>query len=700
LLNEKNFDFIIAILAIVTILILIVVVFNRKKFINWFFVLFFGCIGGLFYYLRNFDENFRIIADVIYLFAFCLIFTVSYIDYNNTFPEKVISRKIFFIKTTSYLILTILIPIPLIIFIFGNNNNFLLILIISILLTIIFVSNVIYLQIIIKSFSITRLFFFLSIFSVLVGNIATFLSFFFSSLFWDLSYIFNILDYAFFTSCAITVLFEDELLKVSFDLTEKEKILQTFIELAPVGVSLFQKNKIAFVNSSLANISGYSKEEMKDWSVNDIVNQFSGKDRVIISKSIERTQNSFLNESNESYRASFYNKQGKQKWVDFYAKTTEFQGNPSNFIIVIDRSDQVILEEKFKLAFLNSPHPIVMIDGKTDKFLLFNDQFINTFGYQANELLNMGFNDLTLPEDLIQQSKNYNNVDIYQEGFKLRTNKRYRKKNGDLFDTVVSTSFIKLSSENFFFITQLVDLTYLNEIEYYKNINKSLEEANEELKSLNQLVSHDVKAPINAIAQLLKIIEQNQSKLPDEIFQIIEKINNKITFTSRLIKEILDYSGVGFFEDTLELVETKKVIEEINSVLTIPSKFNIEIQEKIPNLKISKIRIQQIFQNLVSNALKFNDKEFGKITIGANKLENGSYEFFVEDNGIGIPESEIGSLFQFFKTLNKSPDNTGLGLAIVKKIITHLGGKIEITSIYGFKTKISFVLPKKYIIVD
>jgi signal transduction histidine kinase len=117
-------------------------------------------------------------------------------------------------------------------------------------------------------------------------------------------------------------------------------------------------------------------------------------------------------------------------------------------------------------------------------------------------------------------------------------------------------------------------------------------------------------------------------------------------------------------------------------------------------LKISKIRIQQIFQNLVSNALKFNDKEFGKITIGANKLENGSYEFFVEDNGIGIPESEIGSLFQFFKTLNKSPDNTGLGLAIVKKIITHLGGKIEITSIYGFKTKISFVLPKKYIIVD
>ena len=124
----------------------------------------------------------------------------------------------------------------------------------------------------------------------------------------------------------------------------------------------------------------------------------------------------------------------------------------------------------------------------------------------------------------------------------------------------------------------------------------------------------------------------------------------------------------------------------------------MEIESNLPNLNISKIRIQQVFQNLLSNAIKFNDKEKGKIHIGYLVQDSGIYEFFIEDNGIGISEKDIPSLFQVFKTLSKSPESTGLGLAIVKKIIQFYGGDVKISSILGSSTKVSFTLGKEFII--
>ena len=170
--------------------------------------------------------------------------------------------------------------------------------------------------------------------------------------------------------------------------------------------------------------------------------------------------------------------------------------------------------------------------------------------------------------------------------------------------------------------------------------------------------------------------------------------------TSQLVKEILDYSSIGFLEEEKEeVIKTVEIIHEIGSLLHIPENIEFKVSSDIPLVKISKIRIHQIFQNLISNAIKFNNKKEGKIEIGANKLNSDYWEFFVKDNGIGIPEEDIDSLFQVFKTINKSPESTGLGLAIVKKIVQFYGGDVKINSNFGHQTTVFFTLPSKYVVL-
>ena len=696
-LVEANFDFFIFILAGVTLVVLTGVVIERRKFINWFIALFFGTLGGLIYYLSNFNPNLREIADLVYLGAFFVLIFVSIMDYNNFLRNNEITKTKCFYQTI--LLSGILLPLSFILyFIFGNQNFSLSFLILLYTLLLVIVATIIYFFIIVKVFSITRMFFFLSIFMILSTNLATDISFFGIQLTWDLSYFFNIILYVFFLSCSLTVFFEDQFIKISSDLVEKDAMLQTFIELAPVGVIVFQNGKAISINTRMRNIYGFSLLELKNFTINDIISTFASEGKSQVEKSIKRALDPSTIDYEENFTAQFMNKEGILKWGEFHVKTTNFKGDQTSFVILIDISERLKLEETFKLAFLNSPNPIVLVDAQTEKFIIFNDKFLNLFGYTYEEMINQNFVNFSFPEDQAIQDKNYPKETMRKEGFNITTTKKYRKKNGTIIEALVSVSYIKVSEDVDYAITQLVDLTYLNEIEYYKKIIKSLEEANDELKNINQIVSHDVKAPLNSIINLLSLIELDKVSLSAELLSIFSQIKSKTIYTSNLVREILEYSGIGFYEEKLNFVNLKNLLEDIINSLNVKPNFSININQNLPNLNISTIRIQQIFQNLLSNAIKFNDKEKATIEISYSVLNDGMYEFYVEDNGIGIPKDEISSLFMVFKTIKKDPESTGLGLAIVKKIVLYYGGQVQISSLVGKHTKVSFTLPNRFII--
>ena len=376
-LDQVSFDLIVSLIGIVTLVTATTVVIKRNQFVNWYIAVFFSIVGSIVYYFQNFNENIRYVADLMYLIGIILIYTVTIFDYQKYVKKQPISDFYrFFFRIIGSILILLILPLSIFLFEFGNILNYFLLSFSFILV----VANLIYIRILTKDYSVTKLFFefvifdsFLSSFTTLVYNLTNI------QFFYTLSYISLILAITFIIAVSLTVLFEDQLTFAEFMRKEKEILLDTFIELSPVGVILMQKEKIILVNTALSKITGYSKVEMKKWSTQDIVRFFSGKDREIVDTMIRRASELEIFDISEG-PLEFKDRYDNRKWIEVFLKTSVYQNNFSNFLLIIDVTEKVEIENKFKLAFLNSPYPIVLVDGPSKKFMLFNDQFKDLFG--------------------------------------------------------------------------------------------------------------------------------------------------------------------------------------------------------------------------------------------------------------------------------------------------------------------------------
>ena len=161
----------------------------------------------------------------------------------------------------------------------------------------------------------------------------------------------------------------------------------------------------------------------------------------------------------------------------------------------------------------------------------------------------------------------------------------------------------------------------------------------------------------------------------------------------QLITGVLNYSSVGVKSKEQESVDLNTVIDDLKTMLFIPGNMTISVTNTLPTLKGERIKFQQLFQNLISNAIKFNDKEQGLIEIDV--VENVSYfQFSVKDNGIGINEKYFDKIFKIFHSLTDNKESTGIGLSIVKKIVDLYKGEIWVESTVGEHTTFYFTIKK------
>ncbi|WP_440880912.1 ATP-binding protein [Tenacibaculum sp. C7A-26P2] len=222
-----------------------------------------------------------------------------------------------------------------------------------------------------------------------------------------------------------------------------------------------------------------------------------------------------------------------------------------------------------------------------------------------------------------------------------------------------------------------------------------LEKNNEELKNFAHVVSHDLKSPLRSMSALISWIKEDNSEVFDQ-----ETSNNcnlllaKIHKMDSLINGILKYSSIDKIEKVSTNVNLQRVVEEIIETIYIPEKINIKLKNKLPVILGDKFRYQQLFQNLISNAIKYNDKEQGVVEIDVCEKQN-TFLFSIKDNGIGIAKKYHSKIFEVFETLGQHNDNsTGIGLSIVKKIIDLYEGKIWIESEHNKGTCFFFELSK------
>ncbi|HEY9629748.1 MAG TPA: ATP-binding protein [Coleofasciculaceae cyanobacterium] len=215
--------------------------------------------------------------------------------------------------------------------------------------------------------------------------------------------------------------------------------------------------------------------------------------------------------------------------------------------------------------------------------------------------------------------------------------------------------------------------------------NSSLEDRNKELEQFAYVASHDLKAPLRAIANLSEWIEEDLgTQLPEENRYQMQLLRGRVMRMESLINGLLDYSRVGRTQTPVEMVNVNDMLADVLDSLDPPQSFTIKIQPDMPVFNTKRILLRQVFANLISNAIKHHDRPDGTIAV-TYEDQGDFYEFAVSDDGEGIAPEFHERIFAIFQTLEArdSRESTGIGLSIVKKIVETEGGKIRVESQEG-----------------
>lgn len=223
-----------------------------------------------------------------------------------------------------------------------------------------------------------------------------------------------------------------------------------------------------------------------------------------------------------------------------------------------------------------------------------------------------------------------------------------------------------------------------------------LKRKNQELDQFAHIVSHDMKAPLRGIDNVVSWIEEDHAtEMSPKLAEYIQIIKGRLMRAENLINGILSYARIGKEKQEKQNVNVKQLVDELGEALINKNGLTLISSPNLPILYTEKVPLVQIFSNLIGNAIKHHDKHNGIIKIYHRDLGD-RYEFTVEDNGPGIGTNYHQKIFVIFQTLQErdNHESTGVGLAIVKKILDDRNQSINISSDAGKGAIFSFTWPK------
>ena len=376
----------------------------------------------------------------------------------------------------------------------------------------------------------------------------------------------------------------------------------------------------------------------------------------------------------------------------------ELAGHFNNMIEALQEKITALSESeaKFYSVFNNNSISISISTFNEKRFVDANQKFLNIVGYTKEEILGKTSQELNMIAD---QDRRNQLVDMAStKGMIPDFELTLRAKNGELIHALISISTVSLKGETYF-ISAFYDITEKKKIENSLHLKTlELEASNRELEHFAHISSHDLQEPLRTVSNYVQVFEEDYGeKLDDNGNKYLKSINNAVSRMSSLIKALLDYSRLGR-NRTLTLCNCQSlvmhVMEDLNNTIET-NQASVSIGQ-LPTLRVYEPELRQLFQNLISNAIKFKSKDrLPEIQISAHEQET-HWQFVVADNGIGIKSDYFQKIFDIFQRLhsNAEYEGSGIGLANCKKITDMHNGLIKVESVVGQGSRFIFTIAK------
>jgi PAS domain S-box-containing protein len=470
---------------------------------------------------------------------------------------------------------------------------------------------------------------------------------------------------------------------------ESERRYQSLVELLPIAVVIQDDKKVLYANTQAQNT--LRTESMSDIVGGDLL-RFLDPESMHPVEHLDQRRNS---DAAGMMELKCRRGDGKLIDVEVMAFPYEYRGEASIQIVFIDISERKTTETRTKKnetlltqLFQNIPMAVVLLSdaGKVEQV---NKGFEEMFGYTLSELRNNSINDFIVPEQLVHEGVDLNNLIASHRVVSIETVRRHR--NGKIVDVILYGMPVKLDNQTIGIYGVYIDITER------KRVEEELKIRNAELDNFVYKVSHDLRAPLSSILGLV-----NLAKLPgntDNPMDYIEIIGSKVEHLDHFIGDVLSHSKNLKMDVSVSKVDFGHIIDEtFNDLNYLEGAKGLSRHIKIDGIDFynDPWRIAEILRNLISNAIKYRklDEPHSEIAIRIN-VDHLRAEITFADNGIGIEEKNLARVFEMFYRATEQSDGSGIGLYIVKNAVDKIGGQISVASLLSEGTRFTIILPNR-----
>jgi PAS domain S-box-containing protein len=313
------------------------------------------------------------------------------------------------------------------------------------------------------------------------------------------------------------------------------------------------------------------------------------------------------------------------------------------------------------------------------------------FGYTAAEVIGQPITILIPPDrldeepEILARLKRGERVDHFET---IR-----RRKDGSLLDISLTISPVKDREGNIVGASKIA-----RDITENKRVTDELRRANRDLEQFAFSASHDLKEPLRALNIYSELLTNNHaSKLDGEALEFLSYLRAGAMRMEKLVSDLLAYTQVTKFQKPSELADANEAVAAAlqslgNSIGESDACISTDV---LPSVHMHPVHLQQLFQNLIGNAIKYRNREQRPVVRITADRQIGQWAFAITDNGIGIPSEDKEHIFGLFKRLHSDAEysGTGIGLAICKRIVEQYNGRIWVESEPGQGSVFRFTLP-------